>query len=229
MVSPFVKYHDDIVQGTDEWYDIRRGLLTASEMKLIITPSELAYSSNEKERAHVYEIAAQQISKYTEPSYVSDDMVRGTEEEYDARAYYSQKYAPVKETGFITNKKWGFTLGCSPDGLVGDNGMIEIKSRRQKFQVETVVKGEIPVEHYIQVQSALLVSERGWNDFISHHGGLHMAVIRTHPDEKIHDAIVEASGQFYKRVEETMRLYWEKVEENNYLLTKRIIREEMYI
>ena len=58
-----VKIHDDLVQGSEEWHAIRCGLLTASEMKLIITPT-LKIASNDKERAHLYELLAQRITKY---------------------------------------------------------------------------------------------------------------------------------------------------------------------
>ena len=62
-----IKYHDDLIQGSDEWHAARCGLLTASEVKLILTPT-LKIANNDKTRAHVYEIAAQRITGYTEPS-----------------------------------------------------------------------------------------------------------------------------------------------------------------
>ncbi|NBW19115.1 MAG: YqaJ-like viral recombinase, partial [Caulobacteraceae bacterium] len=160
-----------MVQGGEEWYAARCGLLTASEMKLILTP-KLKIADNDKSRAHVWELLAQRISGYVEPSYVSDDMLRGREDENDAKITYTEHYAEVTDVGFITNDKWGFTLGYSPDGLVGDTGLIECKSRRQKFQVETIASGVVPEEYMLQLQTALLVSERKWIDFVSYCAGL---------------------------------------------------------
>src|SRR5690606_3118925 len=107
--------------------------LTASELKHIITPT-LKVASNDKSRTHLYEILGQRITKYVEPAYVSDAMLRGMTDEFEAIAEYERAYSPIKRIGFITNDKWGFTIGYSPDGLVGDDGQVECKSRAQKHQ-----------------------------------------------------------------------------------------------
>ena len=106
-------YHNDLIQGSEEWHAARCGLLTASEIDRILTP-KLKVADNAKSRAHLWELAAQRISKYVEPQYISDAMLRGHEDEILARALYSKEYAPVAQVGFVTNDKWGFTLGCSP-------------------------------------------------------------------------------------------------------------------
>jgi hypothetical protein len=98
-----VTYHNDVVQGSTEWLQMRCGLLTASEMKLIITPT-LKIASNEKERAHLYTLLGQRICGYTEDSYEGYDMLRGREDEIDARIKYSENYAPVDDCGFITRR-----------------------------------------------------------------------------------------------------------------------------
>ena len=205
-----VTYFPDFVQGSDEWRDVRCGLLTASEMKLIVTPT-LKKASNDKERTHLYELLSQRITKFVEPAYISDDMLRGWSDEIEARALYAEKYAAVTEVGFITNDKWGFTLGYSPDGLVGDNGLIECKSRRQKYQIQTLVEhvrsATVPDDYVMQIQTGLLVSEREWCDFVSYCGGLPMAVIRMWPDDKIQGAIVEAASAFEIKLASKMDEY----------------------
>lgn len=192
-------YHHALHQGSEEWLAARCGLLTASEMKLVLTPT-LKVANNEKVRAHVYELAAQRITRYVEPHYVSDDMLRGIEDEVEARILYDATYAPVQDCGFVTNDKWGFTIGYSPDGLVGDDGLIEAKSRRQKFQIQTLVENAMPDDYVLQVQTGLLVTGRKWLDFISYSGGLPMLTIRVYPDEKIQTAIVEAATTFEAQV-----------------------------
>ena len=194
-----IKYFPDLMQGSDEWLQARCGLLTASEMKLIITPT-LKVARNEKERTHLYELLAQRLSGHVEPHYISDDMIRGQADEVEARIIYAEKYAPVTEMGFMTNDRWGFTLGYSPDGLVRTDGLIECKSRRQKYQVQTIVENSIPDEYWMQIQTGLLVSEREWLDFVSFSGGLPMLTIRAFPDATVQNAIVEAAGEFEVRL-----------------------------
>lgn len=195
-----IKYHEELVQGSDEWLEARLGLLTASEMKHIITPGKLLYATNDKSRSHLFELAAQRISNYIEPSYIGDDMLRGMAEEIDAKQVYSTHYAKTTDCGFITNDKWGFTLGYSPDSLVGKYGLIECKSRRQKYQIETIATDEVPAEFTIQIQTGLLVSERAWLDFINYSGGLPMFVKRVMPDKVIQDAIVSAATAFHEQL-----------------------------
>jgi hypothetical protein len=225
-----ITYHTDIVQGTDEWAEIRRGILTASEMKLILSPT-LKPSNNEKTRAHLYELLAQRISGFVEPHFVGFEMERGHEEEILARSFYSQKYAPVDECGFVTNDRWGFRIGYSPDGLVGDNGLIECKSRRQKYQVETIIADEPPEEFILQLQTGLLVTEREWIDYISYSGGLPMLVKRVYPDERIQAAIVEAATAFEKQIAEKLAMYRQRQVEIHDRLTKteRTVYEDISV
>jgi len=190
-----ITYHADVIQGTDEWMALRCGVLSASEVKLILTPT-LKIAGNDKTRAHVWELLAQRLTRYTEPSYIGDAMLRGWRDEILARDLYSQHYGPVTEAGFITNDQWGFTLGYSPDGLVGDDGLIECKSRAQKFQIQTIAENEVPAEFMLQLQTGLLVTGRAWVDFISYSGGLPMFVKRVLPDLEIMAAIVDAAWAF---------------------------------
>jgi hypothetical protein len=223
-----ITYHNDLVQGSEEWHAARLGLLTASEIKLILTPT-LKVASNDKTRAHVYELAAQRITRYVEPSYIGDEMLRGWDDEMRARDLYSERYAPVTEVGFVTNDEWGFTIGYSPDGLVGDDGLIECKSRRQKFQVQTIVENQPPEEHFLQLQAGLLVTGRQWLDYISYSGGMPMAVIRVFPDAAIQDAIREAAVSFEGKVDAVMASYHQSLVDKNYAPTERIVEREMYI
>jgi hypothetical protein len=214
-----IVYHD-VAQGSQEWLDLRRGKLTASEMSRIITP-KLKVADNQDSRAHVFEIAAQRISGFVEEGFISYDMMRGHEEEVDARDHYTRHYAPVEHVGFITNDRWGFTLGYSPDGLVGEIGLIEAKSRKQKFQVETIVKGEVPAEHVIQCQSALLISEREWLHFLSYSGGMPMDLIPVEPIAEFQEAITEAATAFEARVAEVIEAYHAAVKSRGLHPTER--------
>lgn len=208
--------HRDVEQRSQRWYDLRCGILTASEMKHVISapPKEetrtkkngepykqrewVPVVDNEDCRMHIFELASQRLTKYVEPIFESYDMLRGIADEQEARALYAESHAPVEQVGFITNDKWGFTLGYSPDGLVGKPGAIECKSRKQKYQVQTVIDhltgGGIPAEFLMQHQTGLLVAERQWIDFVSYSARLPMAVIRVHPDDVIQSTILEAAA-----------------------------------
>jgi hypothetical protein len=231
MTKPHITYFPELIQGSDEWFAARCGLLTASETKLIITPAKLQYASNDKERAHLYELMAQRITGYVEPSYVSDDMLRGKMDELDARLVYEKQHGETKSAGFITNSRWGFTLGYSPDFLAGDDGQGEIKSRRQKYQIETILGGAMPTDYLIQVQTGLLVSERKWCDFISYCGGLPMLTLRVYPDARVQDAIINAAGEFERRVEANLIVYREKMAaaDNRLIPTERKIEQEITV
>jgi len=210
-----VVIHRGVEQGSQRWFDLRCGILTASEMKYVISspPKEETrikkngepykqrewepFADNDDCRTHLYELAAQRMTKCVEPIFESYDMLRGKAEEQEARGLYSDRFGKVEEVGFITNDRHGFVLGYSPDGLVGDDGLIECKSRKQKYQVQTVIEhlqtGGIPQEFVIQHQTGLFVSERKWIDFVSFSAKLPMAVIRVHPDDKLQSAIREVA------------------------------------
>ena len=223
-------YHPDVVQGSEEWHEMRRGILTASEMSLILTAKTLKPCSNDKERAHVWEIAAQRISKFVEPSYVGDNMLRGWDDEIVARDLYSKHFAPVAEVGFVTNDQCGFTIGYSPDGLVGDQGLIECKSRKQKFQIETLATQRVPDEHVLQLQTGLLVTGREWIDFLSFSGGLPMAIIRVEPDPEIQAAIIAAATAFEARVQDRIAEYHAAIAEMPKVIpTERRVEQEMFV
>lgn len=229
-----VTYHTDLIQGSEEWHQARCGLITASEVKLLLTPATLKLAANDKQRAHIWELAAQRISKHVEPTYIGDEMLRGYEDEVKARDLYRKHFAPVTDCGFVTNDKFGFTLGCSPDGLVGDDGGLQIKSRRQKFQVETLCQWfkdhTIPIDFVLQVQSELLVTERKWWDFLSYSGGLPLIPMRAYPDDKIHAAIVEACAKTEARISEAMANWRAAIKSEPKLIpTEREERQEMFV
>lgn len=227
-----ITYHSDLVQGSDEWHAARCGLITASEVKLLLTPT-LKLADNDKTRSHVWELAAQRLTRYVEPSYVGDDMLRGVDDEIRARELYAAKYGAIEEVGFVTNDRWGFTLGYSPDGLVGKEGLIECKSRRQKFQVQTIVewwRGQtVPTDYILQCQAGLLIAEREWIDLVSYSGGLPMIPMRIHADSAMQTAILEAAAETERKIAHAMADYSEAVADMKLPETERVIEAEMYV
>lgn len=213
-----IHYFNDLEQGSDEWLAARCGLLTASEMKLIITPT-LKIANNDKVKMHLYELCAQRITRYVEPSYISDDMVRGNFDEIEARNIYNDKISPVTQMGFIMNDSFGFSIGYSPDWLVGEEGQAECKSRRQKYQLQTIATDTIDSDYMIQLQTGLLVSERKWCDFIQYSGGMPLYVKRVFPDPEIQKAIIEAASKFEQDAKKIIEDYYNQSEK--YIMTER--------
>jgi hypothetical protein len=187
----------DVIQGSDEWHDQRRGVVTASVVGQLITPKNKQLANNDTSRGITAQLVAERITGWTDPTYIGDDMLRGIEDEPRARDLYAEFYErPVREVGFMLRQEDSWQLGYSPDGLVGDDGLIEVKSRRSKFQLRTILSDEVPAEFMAQCQAGLLVSGRAWLDFISFSGGMPMWHKRLYPDPAWHEAIIAAAEQF---------------------------------
>jgi predicted phage-related endonuclease len=194
------KYYYDLAQGTDEWLEARLGLITASRVKDLLTGT-FKISKDKKIKMFAYELASQRINKRIEESYMSWDMERGHIEEGLARDMYEEKTGEkVKECGFITTDDLGFDFGFSPDGLVGDNGIIEIKGRQPKFQIQTFISGKVPSEYMLQCQTGLWASEREWCDFIQFSNGMPLFVKRVYPDYELMEVAKEAIGLFEETI-----------------------------
>lgn len=206
-----IKYMMDLMQGGEEWHRVRTGILTASQMKNIITPSTLKPVKGviDGTSAFLHEIVAQRVSKIVEDEYQSFDMERGQVEEVYAKDLYSKNKAQIKDCGFVTNNNHGFIIGFSPDGLVGDDGQVEVKSRKQKYQIQTIIANAMPDEFKIQVQTGLIVTERKWCEFISYSNGLPMFTKAIEPESEVREAIIYAASVFEKKAEELFEIYME--------------------
>jgi len=164
-------------------------------------------ADNEVSRKRIKYLAAERLTGFVDPSYVSSDMWRGIEHEPIAVAKYAENHAPVESCGFMTLQRDGWTLGYSPDGLVGDDGLLEVKCPRAPGQIQTVLTGEIPAHYMAQLQCGLFVSGRAWIDFLPFYGGLPLWTKRVTPDPRWQKAIVEAVEQAEKAITEITDKY----------------------
>lgn len=209
-----IKYYHNIEQGTPEWHDLHRGIITASEISQILTPS-LKTANNDKSRQLVYKKAAEVISGVVDDTFASSDMERGIMLEPFAVSEYEKHFNKVDGCGFVTNDRWEFKIGYSPDGLVGDNGLIEVKSPSRKKHVEYMATGEMPKEYVAQVQTGLLVTGRQWVDFISYYPGMAMVPVRVKPDAETHQSIIGAVTEFYAQLKEVVASYNKKAKKGH--------------
>lgn len=204
--------YPDLVQGSEEWLAARRGIVTASTVGQLITPKTIKPAANDVSRGLTALLVAERITGWTEPVWVSDDMMRGNMDEPIARDLYSNLYAPVTESGFMVRDDWGFPIGYSPDGLVGEDGLIEIKSRRPKSQLATIIADAVPLANMAQLQAGLLVSGRKWIDYVSFAGGMPMFVKRVLSDDRWAEAIVEAVSTFEQTAAQMVATYTAAIE-----------------
>ncbi|MGB2557770.1 lambda exonuclease family protein [Cellulosimicrobium cellulans] len=217
----------DLVQGTDEWHAARRGIITASVIGQLITPSTLKPANNPVARSVTATLVAERITGFTEPTPMTADMFRGVEDEPRAREKYAEHHAPVDEAGFMILERDGFKLGYSPDGLVGTDGLIEIKSRRAKKHLQTILADQVPTENMAQLQAGLFVSGRQWIDYVSYCGGMPLWVKRVHPDPMWFQAIPAVVHQFEKQAFLMTSAYNRAV--HGLPMTERVLEEEMVI
>lgn len=157
-----MKILSDLVQGTTEWHAARCGRATASEFS-----SVLAKGQGKTRASYLRRIVAERLTGKVAESYTNKHMERGQEQEPMARMAYEAAFdVQVRQVGFIQHAE--LMLGCSPDGLIGEDGGAEIKSALPHVHVETMLSGSYPSEHRAQVQGNLWLSERRWWDFISY-------------------------------------------------------------
>jgi hypothetical protein len=215
----------DVFQGHPEWHALRCGMITGSIVANLITPTG-KIASNATSRACLADLLAQRITNYVDPGFEDFDMQRGLEDEPIARALYVARYAPVEEVGFVTREVVpGIVIGCSPDGLVGEDGGIEIKSRKPKIQIDTILSGAVPSENVMQIQTFMLVTQRPWCDYVSYSGGLPLAVIRCAADHALHEQIIAAVVAAENSLAEMRAGYENALTINKWRATERVSRE----
>lgn len=178
----------------------------ASHLPPVYSPAD-----NETSRNLIATLASERITGHVEDSYTSLDMFRGIIAEPFARDLYSEHHAPVVEVGFLVREFDGFKIGFSPDGLVDDDGLIEVKAPRAKNHLATIIANTVPLHYMAQCQTGLLVSGRAWIDYVSYCGGMPLWVKRVVPDPRWHDAILAAAAAAEHAITERVAAYMQAV------------------
>ena len=175
-------------QGTEDWFIARAGIPTASKFSTVMAKGE------GKTRAkYMRQLAGEIITGKPMESFSNAHMERGHVMEPEARDLYSFATDTVPEqVGFIRNGR----KGCSPDSLVGDNGMLEIKSKLPDLLIECIERGDFPPEHRAQCQGALWVAEREWIDIVVYWPEMPVFIKRAYRDEKYISELSKAVDTF---------------------------------
>ena len=165
-------------QGSQEWLDSRIGVVTASRFSDVMTIKQMKPAKN----AYIYELCAEIITGTHEEVFVTDAMQRGSDLEPEAREYYEfLKGKTVNEVGLITDDNGLY--GCSPDGLIDDDGGLEIKCLGLKAHLECLDNGVVPDKHLAQIYGCLFVTGREYWDFMSYHPDTKELIVRVTKDD----------------------------------------------
>lgn len=174
-------------QNSPEWWELHRGRATASSFHKILTAKTQKLSSQCNEL--ICELIAQEatLGPIQGPEVMTRPMERGIDIEPEARRWYEmERGLDVREVGFCLTDDGRF--GCSPDGLVGEEGGLELKCPLLKTHVGYLTgPKEIPGEYKAQVHGCLIVTEREWWDFLSYAPGLPPFMLRVVPDSFTHE------------------------------------------
>jgi putative phage-type endonuclease len=177
----------DCLQGSQEWLNMRLGKITASRFKDVMTNGRGNAPSKTAE-SYMIELAIESVTGKSLPFFENDAMRHGTETEPQARAMYEFISGnDVTEVAFIEHNEF---VGVSPDGIIGNDGLIEIKCPTTKTQVERYLNSVgLPDDYKWQVHGQIWVAEREWCDFLSFDDRIDSAAqylcTRVYRDEKM--------------------------------------------
>ena len=187
----------DCKQGSPEWFNVRAGIPTASEFGRLLTPKKLQFSEAGSRSYACELIAARLMGGAPEgvESYGTRAMQYGTDTEPEARAFYTlDRDTDVEQVGFCLSDDG--LIGCSPDGLVGDDGGLELKCPLMKTHISYLIDGGLPDAYKAQVHGSMIVTGRSWWDFMSYAYGAPPLLVRVEPDDYT-DALREAIEAFH--------------------------------
>lgn len=189
----------DVVQGSPEWHLARCGIPTASNFDKIVTTKGERSKQAEK---YLYQLAGERIIGKAEETYQNGNMQRGTEMEVEARQLYELMTGKtVLQVGLCVEDGYG----ASPDGMIDEDGLLEIKSPLLSTHVSYLLDNKLPSEYYQQTQGQLLITGRKWLDFMSYYPAMKPFIIRVTPDKEFQEALKKELKAFCKELDETVK------------------------
>ena len=204
MSSPVIL---DCIQGEEVWLKARSGIPTASNFNKIYTGTGKAST---QAGGYMNTLLGEFLVGGPVESFTTPWMIRGQEMEEEARAFYAfDKDVEVAQVGFIYSDERK-VMGCSPDGTVGSEGLLELKNPKASTHVGYLLKPGVPSEYKAQVQGQLLVTGRAWCDFVSYYPGMDPMTIRVARDERfimgLKSAVDSFVAQLLEKREELRRM-----------------------
>jgi hypothetical protein len=179
-------------QGSAEWFACRVGIPTASMFATVMAKGKEGNASKTR-HDYMLRLAAEILTGEPSETYSNGHMERGKTMESEARDLYAfQTDADPEAVGFIRNGD----KGCSPDSLIGNDGVLEVKTKLPHLLLECMLKDKFPAEHVAQCQGALWVCEREWVDIACYWPKLDLFVKRAYRDEKYIKQLSDAVDAF---------------------------------
>ncbi|MFC4727476.1 lambda exonuclease family protein [Coralloluteibacterium thermophilus] len=171
----------DCEQGSDEWFQARLGIPTASEFATVVAQGRTKGAPSVTRRKYLLTLAGEVITGEIADKWEGNRHTeRGKVMEAEARdAYAFLRSVTPMPVGFMRRGR----AGASPDSLIGDDGLLEIKTKLPHLQLDVLERDVLPAEHVAQVQGQLMVSGRAWCDFVSYWPGLPLFVKRVERDD----------------------------------------------
>lgn len=156
----------DIIQGSPEWHAIRAGKVTASKIADVMAKTKTGVSASRA--TYMGQLIAERLTGVVQNGYTNAAMDHGTTTEPEARAAYDfYTNHAVELIGFADHPLIAMS-GASPDGLVGDDGLVEIKCPNTATHIETLLGGKVPTKYVYQMQWQMACTNRQWCDFVSY-------------------------------------------------------------
>jgi hypothetical protein len=170
----------DMPQGSPEWFAVRRGIPTSSQFATIMAKGRTKGEPSKTRKTYLYKLAGERLTGEPMDSFSNGHMERGHTMEPEARQFYAfLQDAEPQLVGFITSGP----KGCSPDSLIGADGMLEIKTKLPHLMLEAHERGEFPPEHRAQCQGQLWIAEREWVDLICYWPRMKPLIVRAYRDD----------------------------------------------
>lgn len=192
-----------IEQGSPEWEQARLGVITASEVDALVSPL-WKIRSGEGVETYLYRKLAERLVGWNPDSGGTFAMEQGTIIEQIAVPWYNFTYdTEIRRVGFCVSDDG--RCGCSPDGLIGDDNGIEIKSPTPPIHLKYLLKGEVPPEYRAQVHFSMFVTGRPKWTFLSYSRVLPPLVVRIERDEQVQEIISEAVRGFLAKFDAALQ------------------------
>lgn len=155
----------NLIQGSDEWLAVRIGRITASRMADLSAKTKSGWGASRANYAA--ELLCERLTGCAAQRFTNAAMVHGVEQEPFARQAYAERHGvDVYEVGFIAHPEIE-RAGASPDGYVGDGGLVEFKCPNTATHIDTLLRGVVPDRYVLQMQFQMACAGRDWCDFVS--------------------------------------------------------------
>lgn len=196
----------EVIQRSEDWFAVRLGKVTASRVSDVVAKTKTGWGASRAN--YKAQLVCERLTGFVEPSYTNAAMQWGIDKEDEARAAYQiHALCEVAEIGFVDHPNIEMS-GASPDGLIGADGLVEVKCPMSAAHIETLLGQSVPSKYIYQVQWQMACTARAWCDFVSFDPRLpapmQLFVSRVHRDDTIISSLERDVSDFLAEVDATV-------------------------